>query len=88
MNKNEKLRLIKDSLESSQYKWRTPRGVSKETGLKFSEVLELLEKSPQFQKAKKPNKRGEPLFTTREKYKKQSSPFTRIISALTNEGGL
>ena len=74
---------IKQSLEDSRYKWRTTRGIVKETGL----TIEAVEKafgwhSGHVIKSSIPSDTGEALYTTREHYRKLQSPYTKIISSV------
>lgn len=75
--------IIKSSLENNRYKWRTTRGVVKETGLSFEEVEKAFRwHSDQVIKSSIPSDSGEDLFTTRQHYRKFQSPFTKIISSI------
>ena len=85
MNKKEIKNLILVALENSKFKWRTARGISKETELSVHKVQEFLENSPAILRSKKPNKSGKPLYTTRERYKKSTPLTKRLLAALRNE---
>lgn len=74
---------IKKSLEDSRYKWRTPRGVAKETGLSIEEVKKAFNiHSDVVIKSSIPSNTGEELYTTREHFRKLQSPFVKITSSL------
>jgi hypothetical protein len=74
---------VKKSLEDSHYKWRTIRGVAKETGLSPEEVQKLLTAhSDVIIKSSIPADSGEELFTTREHFRRMQSPFVKIASSL------
>ena len=74
---------LKKSLEDSRYKWRTIRGVAKETGLSSEEVKKLLAaNSTVVIKSSIPADSGEELYTTREHFRRMQSPFVKISSSL------
>jgi len=74
---------IKNSLENNRYKWRTIRGVSKETKLSSEEVEKAFRwHSDHVIKSSIPSESGENLFTTRQHYRRFQSPFTKIISSV------
>jgi len=83
MNNKDARERITQAISQSKYRWRTPRGIAKDAGLTVPQVIEVLERSGQFVRAKKGNARGEQLYSTREK--SQSTLTQRILSALTNE---
>lgn len=85
MNDREARELMIRAVNSSTYRWRTPRGIAKDTGLPPQQVLELLDRSDAFVRAKKGNARGEPLFTTTEKYKSETPLSRRLLNAITNK---
>ena len=75
---------IKKSLEDKRYKWRTTRGVVKETGLPIEEVEKAFRwHSDHVIKSSIPSDTGEALFTTREHYRRLQSPYTKIISSVS-----
>lgn len=61
-----KARVLK-ALTSSQHRWRTAGAIADETGISITEVTRILERSPEFIRAKKGNWRGEALFARKEK---------------------
>ena len=74
---------IKRSLENSRYKWRTIRGVIKETGLPIEEVEKAFSwHSDHVIKSSISSDTGEELYTTREHYRRLQSPYTKIISSV------
>jgi hypothetical protein len=83
MNNKDAREQITQAISQSKFRWRTPRGIAKDVGLSVPQVMEVLERSDQFVRARKGNARGEPLYSTREK--SQSTLSQRILSALTNE---
>lgn len=85
MDKKETKDRVIGAISESTYKWRTPRGIAKDSGVPLPQVLETLERSDGFVRARKGNRQGEPLYTTKEKYKKTSTLGQRIISAITNK---
>lgn len=76
---------IIQAIASSKFRWRTPKGIAKDSGVKISQVIEILEQSDAFVRARKSNDRGEPLYTTKDKYKAETSFGQRVMSALTNK---
>ena len=79
---------IKNSLEDSRYKWRTPRGVAKETGLSIEEVKKAFNwHADNIIKSSIPSDTGEELYTTREHFRKLQSPFVKITSSLFTRVG-
>lgn len=85
MDEKEVLELITKAITSSNYKWRTPQGIAKDSGVPLGQVIQTLEKSNDFVRASNANSTGEPLYSTREKYTNTSSIGQRIISAITNK---
>ena len=85
MEKKESRDRVIEAISKSSFRWRTPRGIAKDSGVPLPQVLETLERSEGFIRARKGNSQGEPLYTTKEKYKKTSSLGERIISAITNK---
>lgn len=74
---------IKQSLENSRYKWRTTRGIVKETGLSIDDVEKsFIWHSDHVIKSSIPSETGEALYTTREHYRKLQSPYTKFISSV------
>ena len=84
MNDREAHDRIVQAIGSSKYQWRTPRGIAKDSGLPLQEVLDVLKRSDVFVRARKGNAEGEPLYTTKERYKSEASLLQRALSALTN----
>jgi hypothetical protein len=77
---------IRKALENPQYKWRTVEGIAKETGYDFSKVIDTLKANEsQVLKSSLPATDGRDLFTTRERYRKTSTIWERLESAITNK---
>ena len=76
---------IIQAFASSKFRWRTPRGIAKDSGVPISHVIEILERSDTFVRARKGNDQGEPLYTTKDKYKAEVSFGQRVLNALTNK---
>ena len=83
-NKEIDMRIL-SALEQSNYKWRTARGLAKETSIPIQKVHEFLENSPKILRAKKSNKHGKALYTTRDKYRNTTPISKRILAILRNE---
>ena len=76
---------ILTALEESQFKWRTARGLAKDTDLALQDVQEFLENSQAILRSKKSNKSGSALYTTRKRYKSRTMLSTRLLAAMKNE---
>ncbi len=76
---------ILTALAESTFKWRTARGLAKESNIPIQEVQKFLENSDAVLRAKKSNKSGQALYTTRDKYKKRTLLTTRLLAAMKNE---
>jgi len=84
MDEKEARERIIAAVASSSFRWRTPRGIAQDSGVSLPQVIEVLERSDAFVRARKGNSQGEPLYSTKEKYS-ESSLGQRVISAITNE---
>lgn len=85
MNEQDARRKLEEAIASSPYRWRTARGVSKDAGVPYPQATLLLERSDQFVRARRPNSKGEALYTTKKRYKTDFSLTQRIIGAITNK---
>ena len=85
MNDREARDQIVQTIASSKYRWRTAQGIATDLGLPIQRVIELLERSDAFVRARKGNSHGDPLYTTSEKYRAETSISKRILGALTNK---
>jgi hypothetical protein len=64
------------ALNNPKYKWRTIRGIAKETNLDTATVLNVFEQSDsEIVRSSRPSKRGDELFATREHFTDQASPL-------------
>ena len=74
---------IKQLLEDGHYKWRTLRGISKESGISVEEVKKALGiHSDMVIKSSIPAETGEELYTTREHFRRHQSAFVKLTSSL------
>ncbi|HEX4961972.1 MAG TPA: hypothetical protein VF173_14115 [Thermoanaerobaculia bacterium] len=73
------------AINDSKYKWRTPKGIAQSTGIELEEVMRHLDTSGEIIQARNNNAKGEPLFTTTEKYKENTGLASRVLSAITNK---
>jgi len=72
------------ALENPNYDWRTIEGVSKETHLSLKEVQEILRKlGRQVIQSSIPDKRGRPLYTTREHYQRRKLGNPEVVANRT-----
>lgn len=70
------------ALEKPDYKWRTVRGVAKDSQLAESEVLEVLTEHPDLiVQSTVLSKTGESLFSTRRHIRKRASLGEKLIGA-------
>ncbi len=76
---------IVQAIKTSQYRWRTPRGIAKDSGVPHPQVTEILDQSDLFIRARKGNARGESLYTTKERYTTDVTLGQRVLAAVTNK---
>lgn len=62
MGKNVRQRIV-GSFKSSKHRWRTARGISKDTKIPLDKVVQFLEQSADIVRSKKANKYGQVLYT-------------------------
>ena len=86
MNSKEVRGLILQAFQQSQFKWRTPKGISKDTKIPLPRVIDFLSNSMDVRKSRKPNKQGEMLFTLNDRYHRDQSLLEKIVSKITNRG--
>jgi hypothetical protein len=75
---------ISDAFNGSRYKWRTISGVAKELGVPEEAVSKYVRDSNLFVRSKVPNKKGQALYTTVDKYQKHTSFWGRFLGAGAN----
>jgi hypothetical protein len=75
---------IVDAIENSSFTWRSPSGISAELGKSRETIVSTLMSSSRFVKARQPNEKGEPLFTTRTRFETEVPLLRRVFSAATN----
>lgn len=73
-----------EAISKSQYKWRTAQSIARELNVNANTAFEVLAGSDTFVRAKKPNARGQPLFTTSKKYREQTPFLKRLFGAAAN----
>lgn len=87
---NPKVQQLISAIERSNWDWRTVGGLSKETRLPETQIRQLLESNPEIflRSPVGHRKTGEPIYTTRKKYKKRGF-WKRIgdVSSSTSTGG-
>jgi len=74
-----------EAIMKSQYKWRTVRSLAKELDVPEAEIAEVLPNSESFVMARKPNARGEALFSTSSQYRDQTPFWGRLLGAGANK---
>lgn len=72
------------AIDNSEYKWRTSRSIAREIHVDEQPVSSALSDSSIFLKAKRPNLKGEALYTTLEKYRRETPFLERLLSAAAN----
>ncbi|WP_321882935.1 hypothetical protein [Paraburkholderia bannensis] len=85
MNERDAKVKVLAAIKDSSFRWRTPRGIAKDSGVPVQQVFKILNESKDFIKARKPNKHGEPLFSTRERYEQNLGFGQRLLSVITNK---
>ena len=75
---------IIQSIEQSDFDWRTKSGIASELELTSDEIGDVLAKSDSFVKSKVPNEKGEELYTTVGRYKRNTPLFKRMLGAAAN----
>jgi hypothetical protein len=81
----QELDAVISALENPNYKWRTVRGIGKESGLSPETVLEILSKRKDIiVQSSIPSMDGEDLYTTREHYREFASAGQKLLGALRN----
>jgi len=76
---NDKERVLA-ALANPNYSWRTCEGVSGETGLDPTRVLQIIEEMPELViRSRIPDAKGRALYATREHYKKTHSSVERLF---------
>lgn len=85
---SDEARVILSAMNNSDFRWRTIRGIAKDAKLPPNEVTERvldLQSKGIVIRASAPNKNGEPLFTTVEKYEESTPVATRIMSSFSGK---
>jgi hypothetical protein len=72
------------AIRDSQFKWRTVRSLAKELDVPEAKIAEVLPNSESFVMARKPNARGEALFSSSSQYRDQTSLWGRFLGAGAN----
>jgi hypothetical protein len=87
MNKDETEEKILKALENPKFRWRTIRGLARETEISPEIIRTVVTiKSDRVVMASAPNTKGEALFTSRHQRRRQAGTLRRIVSALKNRG--
>jgi hypothetical protein len=87
MNESDAKEKIYAAITNSEYLWRTPNGIAKDTGLSLETVLDTLEQQDGFLRSRKRNMQGRALYTTLDKYHSDSPWLRRLLDAMTNTVG-
>jgi hypothetical protein len=75
---------IIQSIEQSDFNWRTKSGIASELDLSSDEIADVLAKSDSFVKSKVANEKGEELYTTVDRYKRNTPLLKRVLGAAAN----
>lgn len=77
---------ILKALENPDYKWRTLKGISKDTGIEPDIIKkEIYSNLDSIIKSSIPSEDGEDLYTSRPHYRKKSSFFDKLTSSIKNK---
>ncbi len=79
---------ILTAIRESKYVWRTVKGISDDTGITPETIVHLLETADGFLRAYRPNPKGQTLYTTTEKYRRDAPWTQKLMDALTNKVGV
>ena len=83
----EKKKII-EALNNDKFLWRTIQGISKETKIDPDLIKSVMRANTEvIVQSTSCNDKGEALFTTREKLRKEGGTLKRLSSALINRGG-
>lgn len=77
-------RKILEAMAKSRFQWRTAGSLAKELKMPAVTVTQILEKSERFVKARNTNSKGEHLFSTSSRYKRQTPLWRRFLNAGSN----
>ena len=76
---------VRKALENDKYKFRTLKGISKDTNIPEQKIEVIIRKNPdEIVIVLRRNQDGERLYTTRRHYKKKSTAVEKLIGALIN----
>ena len=75
---------IIQSIEESNFDWRTKAGIASELEVTSDEISDVLAVSDSFVKSKIPNQKGEELYTTVKRYKRNTPLLKRVLGAAAN----
>lgn len=73
------------AINTSNFQWRTPRGIARSSGIDLEKVEDYLSSGEAVIQAQNTNANGEALFTTTAKYRKNAGLGARFISVITNK---
>jgi hypothetical protein len=76
---------VLQAFTNSEYKWRTARGISKDTNIPIQRVAEFLEKSKDVVRAKKANSKGQALYSLRETVSREKSFVDHLVAKILNQ---
>lgn len=75
---------IMRAISDSQFQWRTVQSLARELKEPADVVSKVLTDSDCFIKARNPNGKGQSLYTTSRRYKKQTPFMSRLLNAGAN----
>jgi len=77
--------IIRAAIESSEYKWRTVRGLAHETGLPEETVLSKLNGYPEvFLRSTVQAEDGRDLYSTRKHYRRKTSFISKLVDGISS----
>lgn len=85
LNSDTMMLAVLKALAKPEFKWRTIKGVAKETGLSPEIVMRIVrDASDKVVRASSPSPEGEALYTTREHFRERASIAEKVIGAIKN----
>jgi hypothetical protein len=84
MAKPELTEKIQEAIETSDFRWRTVNGLSRDLKLDQRLVEDILSESGQFVRSRMPNAHGEALYTTVGRYRRETPFLDRLFGAAAN----
>lgn len=72
------------AIDKSEYTWRTVSGLAKELRVEAEAVEDVLDNSGKFVRSRSPSAKGEALYTTLTRYRREIPRLQRLFGAAAN----